>query len=263
MRKVSVPIRVRSSSIRSLIARGESAEILKISDTEALKLFYPGHSLVAAVEEQEKTSSVRRVYVKAPWMDPPSRTDGRISLRMELIRGRPLSGRLWISDLRERGLSLGMMHRDLHVRPSEGLPRAGSIYEPAVGELPGLSEELRGRLLDWLRSRRDDRLCHGDFHPGNVLQTTGEWRLIRWREAFAGDPLADIALTLAALRRTPGLSNWYLKGYFAREAPPRDDLARWALLNRILVRSRRKGGSPVLRRVSALRLSAAVRRLFA
>ena len=160
-------------------------------------------------------------------------------------------------------MSLGMMHRDLHIRPSEGLPRAGSIYEPALGELPGLSEELRGRLLDWLRSRRDDRLCHGDFHPENVLQTNGEWRLVRWREAFAGDPLADIALTLFSLRRTPGLSNWYLKGYFAREVPPLEDLARWALLNRILARSRKNGGFSGTRHLFALRISVMIRRLFA
>ncbi len=130
-------------------------------------------------------------------------------------------------------MSLGMMHRDLHIRPSEGLPRAGSIYEPALRELPGLAPELRERTLVWLRGRRDDRLCHGAFYPGNVLVTRSEWRLISWRRAFAGDPLCDIARTLTRLGRYSRLRRWYLTGYFGKEPIPEEELQRWSCLNEV------------------------------
>lgn len=150
---------------------------------------------------------------------------------MELIRGRPLKIGMAGTDLREAGVSLGLMHRDLHIRPSEGLPRAGSIYEPALREIPGLAPELRELTLAWLRGRRDDRLCHGAFYPGNVLVTRNEWRLISWRRAFAGDPLCDIARTLTLLGRYSRLRRWYLQGYFGKEETPDRDLKRWRLLN--------------------------------
>ena len=203
------------------------------------------------MEEQEKSAVVARVYEKAPRTEEPAQLHGRIAIKMELLRGRPLAGLLAEGGVRETGMSLGLMHRDLHVRPSEGLPRAYGLYEPALLEFPGLSARLRDKLTAFLRSRRDDRLCHGDFHPGNILQTRNGWRLIDWPTAFAGDPLADVALTLRLLRaggraggkpallepfRRRRLVHGYLDGYFGREEPPGEVLARWDLLNLILAR---------------------------
>jgi aminoglycoside phosphotransferase (APT) family kinase protein len=45
------------------------------------------------------------------------------------------------------------------------------------------------------RLPRGDRLCHGDFHLGNLL---GDWDtpvVIDWGDAARGDPLADVART--------------------------------------------------------------------
>ena len=39
----------------------------------------------------------------------------------------------------------------------------------------------------------DDRLCHMDFHPDNVMQTKTGWMIIDWMNARSGAALADIA----------------------------------------------------------------------
>ena len=38
-----------------------------------------------------------------------------------------------------------------------------------------------------------DRLCHGDFHPGNVLLAEQGEVIIDWIDATCGNPLADVA----------------------------------------------------------------------
>ena len=260
------------------IGEGRTAEVFRTSDGQAVKLYYPHYSLVAATAEREKAVQVARVYQKAPRVGELSRLRDRISLFMELIRGVPLNTLIHRSDIRNTGLSLGLMQRDLHIRPSEGLPRAGGIYQPAIQDFPGISSRLRQAMLKYLQSRRDDRLCHGDFHPGNVLQTNKEWRLIDWSTAFAGDPLADIALTLEAIHcerragkrfawfeanRRRRLAGWYLTGYFGKETVPMEDIRRWQVLNRVLAfERRRRGRAGFVTRVESFRLSLRVGTVF-
>lgn len=50
------------------------------------------------------------------------------------------------------------------------------------------------------------QLCHGDFHQGNVLLAKdGSYAILDWMDAFAGNPLLDVALTAvnAATSTTP------------------------------------------------------------
>jgi aminoglycoside phosphotransferase (APT) family kinase protein len=45
-----------------------------------------------------------------------------------------------------------------------------------------------------------DRICHGDFHPDNVLLATGGDFVIDWITCSRGCPAADVARTLVMLR---------------------------------------------------------------
>ena len=45
-----------------------------------------------------------------------------------------------------------------------------------------------------------DRLCHGDYHPQNVLGTLKAPVIIDWGDASRGAPSADVARTLLLLR---------------------------------------------------------------
>ena len=58
-----------------------------------------------------------------------------------------------------------------------------------------------GAILELLEGLPDgDRLCHGDFHPGNIMMAGGEPVLIDWTNATRGDPTADVARTRLMLR---------------------------------------------------------------
>jgi hypothetical protein len=80
----------------------------------------------------------------------------------------------------------------------------------APESLPNLHEELRHRIMGATllssgeaeavmrllgRLPRGDRLCHGDFHLGNLLGDWGTPVVIDWGDAARGDPLADVART--------------------------------------------------------------------
>jgi len=87
--------------------------------------------------------------------------------------------------VRAAGRRLGRLHAAIH-----------DVAAPP--ELPRVSDLLAARLKS--RRRLDafpdgDRLCHGDYHPANVL---GE-KVIDWGTAAAGPPEADVARTCLLL----------------------------------------------------------------
>lgn len=65
------------------------------------------------------------------------------------------------------------------------------------------------RLLDTLP--QGHTVCHGDFHPGNLLTCRGKTYVIDWGAAHTGCPLSDVAhtfLLLSLVPRTPG-QHWF------------------------------------------------------
>jgi aminoglycoside phosphotransferase (APT) family kinase protein len=85
----------------------------------------------------------------------------------------------------------------------------------APDSLPDLRDELARRIRSAkalpehhataaLRRLRalptGDRLCHGDYHPQNVLGTLKDPVIIDWGDASRGAPAADVARTLLLLR---------------------------------------------------------------
>ncbi len=86
-----------------------------------------------------------------------------------------------------------------------------------VGSLGRALGRLHDRLHalpapKWLPQRfataGDDRVLHLDLHPGNVLLTRRGPVVIDWRNAGAGDPAADVAMTMVTVgsAEVPGLA---------------------------------------------------------
>ncbi|MCL2731718.1 MAG: phosphotransferase [Actinomycetia bacterium] len=86
-----------------------------------------------------------------------------------------------------------------------------------VGSLGRMLGRLHDRLHalpapQWLPRRfataGDDRVLHLDLHPGNVLLTPRGPVVIDWRNAAAGDPAADVAMTVVTVGSAdiPGLA---------------------------------------------------------
>jgi hypothetical protein len=70
----------------------------------------------------------------------------------------------------------------------------GLMY--SISNAPHLDDELRKRALKHLASLIDGvKLCHGDFHPGNVLITDKGAIIIDWMTASVGSPWTDVART--------------------------------------------------------------------
>jgi aminoglycoside phosphotransferase (APT) family kinase protein len=116
----------------------------------------------------------------------------------------------------------GEMHARLHALPvdaiargleADGIDTAAIAFDTRLANLAagirefGLAELVP--VLDWLRSNRPTAapqlaLCHGDFHPLNILASeAGVTGVIDWSGAAIAEPAFDVGSTVANLSTVP------------------------------------------------------------
>ena len=77
-----------------------------------------------------------------------------------------------------------------------GLPAYKDRLRYDIEETQYLTDDLRGKARDMLDQLVDGQnICHGDFHPENVLITKSGPVVIDWMTACSGSPWADVART--------------------------------------------------------------------
>lgn len=92
--------------------------------------------------------------------------------------------------------SLAELHVQIHRQSLTDLP----FYKDRLGydirNNPHLSENLKNKVLALLENLPNgETLCHGDFHPDNVLITKKGPVVIDWMTACIGSPWTDVART--------------------------------------------------------------------
>jgi thiamine kinase len=217
--------------LSSPIAHGRTAEIYPWDEGWVVKLFYNWFGKEAI---QYEARIARAVYASGMPIPEPGEmveVDGRTGLTYRRVEGQTMlediQTRAW--RLFRQARRLAELHVEMHaIRTRADLPRQHDELRRKIKGAPGLEAGLKRRLLNELEGMPPgDRLCHGDFHPGNVILTPKEPVVIDWIDAVRGNPLADVARTSVLLLGTQArgasplihlMLDWlhrrYLKRYF-------------------------------------------------
>ena len=77
-------------------------------------------------------------------------------------------------------------------------------YLARIDELPDGSQRLALKALSKVRPVVHHKvICHGDFHPFNVLVSKGKYTVLDWTSAQIADPTFDLAYTYLLLSYPP------------------------------------------------------------
>ncbi len=112
------------------------------------------------------------------------------------------------------------LHASMHASSiSPELPDQHGRLARKIQNAAPLPLPVRSRAIDALSALPSgDRICHGDFHPGNILLSSNGEIVIDWIDASRGNPLADVArtsiLALGFAATDPSLLK--LNGHFIR-----------------------------------------------
>jgi aminoglycoside phosphotransferase (APT) family kinase protein len=182
----------------SLIGRGRTAEVFGWGEGRALKLYYEGWPPDEAEREFLKARLVHESGAAAPAVDGIVQVDGRHGVIYERVDGPSLLGhttsRPW-AVFRSAHL-MAELHARMHACRPSGLPAQRERLQQKIQAARLLPEALKQAALEVLAQLPDDAvLCHGDFHPDNIVLSARGPVILDWVEATRGHPLADVART--------------------------------------------------------------------
>ncbi|NLF01393.1 MAG: phosphotransferase [Anaerolineales bacterium] len=184
----------------SIIARGRTADVLVWTPGTVLKLFHTWFPEAAVRHEARMAHAVHAAGLPVPAAGEVIEHDGRLGLIYERVDGRSMDAEMLAHPWRLPQLTrlLADLHARIHAVGSiPELPCQRKRLVSRITTAPGLSETQRQAALEALAALPDgDRLCHGDFHFGNVLLTARGPIIVDWIDAVIGNPLADVARTV-------------------------------------------------------------------
>ena len=189
------------------LARGNTAEIRALGNGRVCKLYDDPEAVESARYEARATRLANDAGLPVPAVDGVATVDGRPGVVLERVDGPSLlddlEGRPWT--LASGARTLADLHARIHGRRAPDLPPLTDRLRARIERASDVSAAVRERALAVLASLPDDdRLLHGDLHPGNVLLGERGPVVIDWLDASAGPPAADVARTRLLLRFADG-----------------------------------------------------------
>jgi uncharacterized protein (TIGR02172 family) len=180
----------------ALIGEGRTAEIYAWGENQVLKLFHAESSPDSVDYEARIAQIVTEAGISAPAFGGMIEVDGRRGIVYEYVQGT-----LMLKQLQKQPWSViklarqfAEVHAAMHQRSAPALPSQHERLERRILQAPRLSDGVKSRLLKHLeRLPTGDTVCHGDFHPENILMSPLGLKVIDWTDAKRGNPMADVA----------------------------------------------------------------------
>jgi hypothetical protein len=172
--------------------------------------------------------------------------DGSLGLIYERIEGAPMADALLGASVADADTIVRLahvfakVHAEIHACGDIlEVPSQRELFATIIRNITVLPPDLKEATLEAFDEMPDgDRLCHGDFHPFNVLISPRGPVVIDWNNAHIGNPLEDVARTRLILsgvsvsdpsyRSTvDAFTDAYLERYFQLRPGDQEQLDAW------------------------------------
>lgn len=186
------------------IGQGNTAEIFQFSDNQILKLFREAMPFSMIDREYKVTRTVQEYLDNIPKAYQMIERKNRYGIVYEQIRGTDMIKVIMKKPLQIKyyGRLLASTHYAVHKQDIDvnyPLNEKLLMNMRASEELASDEKEKIGRYLEQLPKGK--KLCHMDYHPGNIMMRDEKPIIIDWMTACTGDSSADVARTVLLLRK--------------------------------------------------------------
>ena len=231
-----------------LLAQGRTAEIFEWGDECIIKLAREPGPAAYLKREFEVTKAVADTGLPLPQAHAVVDVDGKVGIVFERIEGTTMLAEMTSKPWKVAAFAgiLAELHASMHGNALYQLPSLKQKLEDRINSASQVSMNVRQAALERLQYLPDSAaLCHGDFHPDNVLMSPRGAVIIDWNDAARGNPLADVAALSLQLKHAaiaPYIKgkwliragkllfhHFYLRRYLHARRASADEIEAWRL----------------------------------
>lgn len=224
------------------LAAGASADILEWQQGRVVKLFRPGFPREAIELELHHSRLAHAAGVPTPRPEGLVALHGRTGIVFERIDGPTFYALLTTCAQPPEALAerFFRLQRRVHACAAPAAAPLAEKLARRIAAARGVPQAAKGKALEALAAAPDSAsLCHGDYHPINVIAGAQGDMALDWLDAARGDPAMDVTRTLVYLRHAragavdAAFRARFVEAYVAqcRQAwsGREDELVRWQL----------------------------------
>ena len=192
-----------NAGLGPLIGNGRTAEVFAWGDGQVLKLYRAGMPAQWVTDEARVGRIVVDAGLAAPAIGDIVEVDGRLGVVYERLDGPSMLEYMagHPAEIPALGRQFAELHAQMHDCNRPELPSQRAGFVAAIEYAPQLSAALKQAALRQLNGLADGQaVCHGDYHPGNLVMTRRGPLVIDWMSARCGNPVADVARTTLMFR---------------------------------------------------------------
>lgn len=217
--------------LNHIVARRPHKVIYRDGDL-AIKLFDKHFSKADVLNEALNQARIEETDLHIPKIHEVTKIDDCWALVYDFIEGKTLAELTTENPEKTReytDLMIGLQMQ-VHAQRCPLLPRLRDKMMRKIAETK-FNATTRYELQTQLEGMpKHDKVCHGDFNPGNIILTeSGTPFIIDWSHATQGNASADAARTylLYLLQGRHELGEYYLRQFSLRSDIPRQNIEKW------------------------------------
>jgi len=188
-----------------IIGVGNTSTVYEWEEGKVIKLFYQAYPKEAIEREFHNAQAISNMDFAKPKVYDIISCEDRMGIIYDKVAGESLLD--WVmrtGDVQQCAVYMAKLHKAIVQNSISNVVNYKEFLKYNIVNATATNSKKQEAILKMLDKLLDGNiLCHGDFHPGNILISDGHTMVIDFMNVCHGHFLYDVARTVFLLEYTP------------------------------------------------------------
>ena len=198
--------------VGKLIGSGGTADVYEWTSNEVIKVFKPHVHIEVIKNEEYIGRMLNESNLCIPKYIKTIELNSKLAIVYERVYGRPLA-EILIETTEKSNIAANFarVQYEIHQYSMDKLPTQNSMFQWRISRMKNSLGKYIPKIQDLYNALPiESKLCHGDFHPLNILVNCDKYVVLDWNGCCSGSPVLDVVWSYLTLN-SPAIEGVYGK----------------------------------------------------